>query len=194
MFDFIEGVIVSRAPGQATVQVGGFGIQLSIPLSTYDHLPQSGTVRLLAHLHVREDCIQLYGFLTREEREAFLLLTTVKGVGPRLALKILSGARVGEFVRAISSGDSALLCRIPGVGRKTAERLLLELKDAVSRMQPGTGETGADRAAADAVIALITLGTARNEAEKAVDRVRSALGGQATADELVRECLRRGTA
>lgn len=191
MFDFIEGELVTRNPGQVTILTGGFGVRLSVPLSTYDRLPEGGGVRLLAHMHVREDGVQMFGFGTAQERELFLLLNTVKGVGPRLALKILSGVNVGDFVTAVAAGDAAMLQKVPGVGRKTAERLSLELKDAVAHIGPDPSrpiQTGD----ADAVIALIQLGAGRSEAEKAVKKSRKALDPGATPEEIVRECLRRG--
>ncbi|MCU0722886.1 MAG: Holliday junction branch migration protein RuvA [Planctomycetes bacterium] len=193
MLDFVEGDLVARSPGQVTVQTGGLGLLLSVPLSTYDRLPASGRVRLWAHLVVREDALQIFGFSSLEERELFLLLNTVKGIGPRLALKILSGVRVADFVAAVGRGETALLCRIPGIGRKTAERLTVELKDAVSRL-PAEGGAPADAGAADAVVALIKLGAQRGEAEKAVGKARAALPPGAATEELVRECLRRGFA
>jgi Holliday junction DNA helicase RuvA len=176
-----------------TIQTGGIGVWLSVPLSTYDRVPATGRIRLWTHLVVRDDALQMYGFFSLAERELFLLLNTVKGIGPRVALKILSGIQVGDFVRAVSRGETGLLGRIPGVGKKTAERVVMELKDAASRL-PAAGPGSVDSAAADAVVALIKLGAQRSEAEKAVEKARGALPPGAPAEEIVRECLRRGFA
>ena len=193
MFDFIEGELVARNPGQVTVRTGGFGVLLSVPLSTFDQLPAGGRIRLWTHLVLRDDAFQVYGFFTPEERELFLLLTTVKGIGPRVALKILWGIRVDEFVQAVVRGETALLCRIPGVWKKTAERVTVELREAVSRLCTASSPTR-NPATADAVVALVKLGTQRAEAEKAVEKARSALPPEAPTEDIVRECLRRGFA
>ncbi len=191
MFDFIEGEITSPRPGQVTLRVGGVGYLVAVPLSTYDRLPPEGDVRLFTRLVPGPDQILLFGFLTVEEREIFMLLNTVRGVGPQLALKILSGMPVTDFARAVREGKKALLCSIPGVGRKTAERLILELKDALEHIAPPRGPA-IDSAASDAVVALIKLGVSRGEAEKAVEKGRVALPPGAGAEEIIRECLRRG--
>ncbi|MHC5038683.1 MAG: Holliday junction branch migration protein RuvA [Planctomycetota bacterium] len=191
MIDFIEGELVSRNPGQVTLQVGGIGFLISIPLSTYDRLPAAGRMGLHTHLVPREDGFFLFGFRTREEREIFLLLTTVRGVGPRLALKVLSGFPVGEIVQALQREEPGLLCKIPGIGRKTAQRLVLELKDAVKHL-PVAGALPKDSAGSDAVVALIKLGAARAVAEKAVVKSRKSLPPGAGTEEIVRECLQKG--
>jgi Holliday junction DNA helicase RuvA len=191
MIDFIEGELVSRSPGQVTLALQGMGFLVSIPLSTYDKLPLEGRVLLHTHLVPREDAFHLYGFLTLREREIFLLLTTVKGVGPRLALKVLSGLEPGEFLRAVIDEDTAALCKISGVGRKTAQRLVLELKDAVKHLAV-PGRPPADRAESDAVVALTKLGASRAEAEKAVGSTVKSLSPGASTEEIVRECLKKG--
>ncbi|MHC4600519.1 MAG: Holliday junction branch migration protein RuvA [Planctomycetota bacterium] len=191
MIDFIEGELVSRNPGQVTLALPGIGFLVFVPLSTYDRLPEGGRVRLHTHLVPREDAFHLYGFLTPREREIFLLLTTVRGIGPRLALKILSGLNPDEFVEAVAEEETSVLCRISGVGRKTAQRLVLELKDTLKHMAV-SGAPKAGRAESDAVVALAKLGASRAEAEKAVATARKALPPGATTEEIVRECLRRG--
>jgi len=191
MIDFIEGELVSRSPGQVTVALQGVGFLVLIPLSTYDKLPTSGSVRLHTHLVPREDAFHLFGFLTQREREIFLLLTTVKGVGPRLALKILSGLEPEEFLRAVIEEDAGTLCKISGVGRKTAQRLVLEMKDAVKHLALPERPL-VERAEADAVVALTKLGATRNEAEKAVASALKTLPPGSTTEDIVRECLRKG--
>jgi Holliday junction DNA helicase RuvA len=191
MIEFVEGEVVSRHPGQVILAVGGVGFLVFVPLSTYDRLPGTGPLRLLTHMVPREDRFLLFGFLTVQERELFNLLLTVKGVGPRLALKILSGLQPTDLVQALMDGEVGQLCRVSGVGKKTAQRLVVELRDAVAHLS-AAGATHVDSAAADAVMALIKLGAYRTDAEKAVEKARKGLESDAGAEEIVRECLRKG--
>lgn len=190
MIEFIEGALAAKTPSQAVVTVGGMGLKGMISLSTYDDLPAVGqTVRLWTHLQIREDEIQLFAFSTREERQLFHHLITVNGVGPRLALIMLSAARPEVIRRAVAEGDSDRLKSIPRIGTKIAERIVLELKKKVGAElpEPAAG-TGKGREAPEAVNALCALGFTRAEAEKAVD---SALKrGGASVEELVKLALR----
>lgn len=193
MMEFIEGELVERGPGMVTLRVGGIGFRLSVPLSTFDRLPAGGPLKLFTHLVPREDAFLLFGFLAPEERELFLLLQTVSGVGPRLALKVLSGFPPTQVARAVAEGEVGLLCKVPGIGRKTAERLIVELKDAVKHLAAADASR-ADIVTADAVVALIKLGAGRVEAERAVEKARRTAPPSAGAEDIVRECLRQGLA
>ncbi|MEO6053687.1 MAG: Holliday junction branch migration protein RuvA [Chthoniobacterales bacterium] len=200
MIAFIEGALVEALPTQVTVDVQGVGYQALIPLSSFDRMPAEGVkVRLLTHLHVREDALTLYGFMTNGERDLFrLLLNHVTGVGPKLALAILSGMSVEHFKSAVVASDATAISRISGVGKKTAERVILELKDRVGvaaaweaasdANTPGIGESRIN----DAVLALISLGYKQVEAHKAVKAAvsRSAKPEEISPEALVREALR----
>ena len=181
----LKGPIVEKQPHQVVVDVGGVGYRAYIPLSTYYTLPDVGAeTELRIHTHVREDVICLYGFASREEQELFERLIEISGVGPRLALAILSGLPAGELVEAISEGDTGRLRGIPGVGPKTADRVVLEMRDRVrtlgggeaSERAAGSGVNGSARL--DVISALVNLGYRENQARMAVDR---ALGRGKTA-------------
>jgi len=132
MFNYIKGRLASKAPTQAVIEAGSIGYELMIPLSTFDALPAvDQEITLLTHFHVREAIQQLYGFMTTAERDVFRLLISVSGIGPRSALLILSGIGIKSFKTAIINGDTELLKSISGVGRKTAERIVLELREKV---------------------------------------------------------------
>jgi Holliday junction DNA helicase RuvA len=199
MIAFLAGQLVEALPTHVVVEVHGVGYEVFIPLSSFDKLPAPGQpVRLLTHLVVREDAHVLYGFATAGERDLFrLLINTVSGVGPKLALNILSGMTPVVFRGAVASGDVKALSRISGVGRKTAERLVVELKDKVGA--PGAWEASseqralspADQRVNDAVLALIALDFKPAEAQEAVRAVQALLGEAATVEELVRAALKR---
>ena len=179
MIASLTGILISKAPNVAVVDVHGVGYRVFVPLSTFYLLPEEKkSVTLQTHTHVREDALHLYGFLRSEEKAVFLSLIGVSGVGPKLALAILSGLPLDEFVRAVRAGDVARLSLIPGVGKKTAERLALELKDKIAAAVPSSGLSGAKAApgpdgplADDAVSALVNLGYKSAEAREAVKRV-----------------------
>jgi len=200
MIAFVRGLLVEAYPHHAVVDVGGVGYHLAIPLSTYDRLPQQGSsVQLLTHLQVTDHSHTLFGFLSTEERDLFrLLIDRVSGIGPKMGLSILSGLPVAAFKDAVVRRDTAALGRISGVGKKTAERIVLELKDkvgvadawqAVSASSPS--DPGA-AAQADAVLALIALGYKQTEAQKAVQILSKAqpAGIPLSVDRLVKEALR----
>jgi Holliday junction DNA helicase RuvA len=194
----LRGRLVSKDPGQVVVDVNGVGYQVFIPLSTYYHLPAlQQEVFLRVYTHVREDAIHLYGFHTPEERATFELLTGVSGIGPRLASNILSGISVEEFIPAILEGDLARLKAIPGVGKKTAERLILELKDKVLEVPRTTPvvvgrrpSSEQDQTIEDVVSALLNLGCSRKEASRAAEAAREALGSGADFEKLVKQALK----
>ncbi len=200
MITFLEGKLVEALPTQIIVDVNGVGYEVLIPLSSYDKLPQPGhPVRVLTHLAVREDAHTLYGFMSAAERELFrLLVNTVSGIGPKIALNVLSGISVTSFRGAVANGDLKMLSQISGVGRKTAERIVVELKDKIGAA--GAWEASSaqralspeDQKINDAVLALMALGFKQVEAHDSVRKAQGALGPQATIEDLVRACLKKG--
>jgi len=187
MIGHLRGQLVDKRPNQILVDVHGVGYVVSIPLSTFYALGElHEDVTLLIHTHLREDSIALYGFLTAREKQFFELLISASGVGPSLALKILSGMSVDELLPAIRAGDLVRLTRIPGVGRKTAERMVVELRDKLAAMEPQQPErvpaTGRTQLESDVVSALLNLGYDRRAAEKALEEV-AANGPSAHAGE-----------
>ena len=198
MITFLKGNLTDALPTQAVVEVNGIGYELLIPLSSFEKLPPLGQkVTLKTQLVVREDSQTLYGFATDAERELFRLIQGVSGIGPRLALNVLSGMDVAAFKGAIASGDVKRLSSISGIGKKTAERMVLELKD---KLGPSTGTAGMlgqaalsqDKTMVDTEAALEALGTKSGEAQKAAQAARAMLGPQATVEELVRAALKGG--
>ena len=198
MITFLDGKLVTALPTQAVVNVGGVGYEVLIPLSSYDKLPATGQdVRILTHLHVREDAQILYGFMTAAERDLFrLLVNNVSGIGPKLALAVLSRMSVSNFKAAVVNSDVASLSKISGLGKKTAERIVLELKDklgvaaaweAASAMHAPTPE---QEQANEAVLALIALGYKQIDAHKTVRELQEK-GEAKAAEELVKLALKR---
>lgn len=197
MIAFLEGVLAEALPTQIVVNVHGVGYHVMIPLSSFDRLPAPGApIKILTHLVVREDAHILYGFSSAGERDLFrLLMNHVTGVGPKLALAVLSGMSVEMFKAAVVAGDIAAISRISGVGKKTAERIVLELKDKVgvaaeweaasATHAPGPRE----QAVHDAVLALISLGYKQVEAHKAVKKILDD-HKDASAEDLVRLALK----
>ncbi|MBN2505687.1 MAG: Holliday junction branch migration protein RuvA [Verrucomicrobia bacterium] len=202
MIAFLNGTLVSALPTQVTLEVHGVGYEVLIPLSSFHQLPAPGSeLRLLTHLHVRDDAHVLYGFMTAAERDLFrLLIHAVSGIGPKIALNILSGMTPVAFRGAVARADTKALSQISGVGRKTAERIVVELKDKIGALgawEAASAERGLspeDQKLNDAVLALIALGFKPPEAHDAVRGARTALGAQATVEDLVRACLKQGAA
>jgi Holliday junction DNA helicase RuvA len=180
MIALLRGTLIEKHPNQAIVETGGVGYDVTIPVSTFTHLPDAGVeVRLRIHTHVREDALSLYGFLTQDEKALFEKLIAVSGIGPTLAVKVLSGVAASDLVQAIRRGEVEKLVRIPGVGKKTAERMVLELRDKLPAVT-GEGPEAAETAAAlspidqDVLSALLNLGCARPQAEAAVRKAKAA--------------------
>ena len=199
MITFLEGSLVSALPTQAVIDVHGLGYEVFIPLSSYDRLPSPGQpVRILTHLHVREDAQILYGFMTSAERDLFrLLVNSVSGIGPKLALAVLSGMSVSSFKAAVVNGDVVSLSKISGLGKKTAERIVLELKDKVGvaaaweAASAGHAPSAEQTQANEAVLALIALGYKQVDAHKAVRDLQEKEGSTASAEDLVKLALKR---
>ncbi len=194
----IRGRLASKEPHRVVVDVNGVGYRLFIPLSTFYQLPEvSAEVFLHTHTHVREDAIQLFGFHTRDEQALFELLQGVTGIGPRLATNILSGISVEELVPALSEGNLARLRAVPGVGKKLAERLVVELREKVgsARLDQGAAAPAGpapavDQPLEDVVSALVNLGCNRKEAIKAAEAARQRLGPTAEFEKLIKAALR----
>jgi Holliday junction DNA helicase RuvA len=196
MIAALRGRILEKTPNRLVVDVQGVGYEVHIPLSTYYELGGDGTdVHLRIHTHVREDVLNLYGFLTELERQMFERLISVSGIGPKLAVAVLSGLETRELVGAVQRADVARLTTIPGVGKKTAERIVLELKDRLVTLAAVTVEEAApalsesERLRADLVSALQNLGYHRPQAEKAVDAAR-AVSPDVTFETALRQALR----
>lgn len=194
MYDFIRGEILERLPTSAVIECGGIGYRFLISLKTYGEIPASGVVKLFAHLHVQEDDQRLYGFAGREERQMFRLLRMVSGIGPTTAINILSGMSPEKLRAAIVGEDTAALKAVKGIGRKLADRIVVELKDSLGVLFPEGAASSAARPAGpalDAVLALIALGYARASAEEALRKVQAEQGAGLSVEELIRSALRK---
>jgi Holliday junction DNA helicase RuvA len=189
----LRGRLVEKAPEQIVVDAGGVGYQLFVSLNSFYRLPNPGVdVDLFVHTHVREDAFQLYGFLDASERALFLLLLQVATIGPKVAIGVLSGLETADLEDAIAAGDTRRLVAVPGIGKKKADLMVLQLRDKVktlqqSRAASATTPRGGD--AAEAVSALVNLGYKQHEAERAVARAEES--GRGALPELIREALRR---
>lgn len=201
MITFLHGQLVEALPTQVTLDVHGIGYAILIPLSSFDKLPKPGSeVTILTHLAIREDAHVLYGFMTAAERALFrLLIDSVSGIGPKTALNVLSGMNPVVFRGAVASGDVKALSSISGVGKKTAERIVVELKDKIGAVGAWEASSAAralapeDQKMNDAALALLALGFKQAEAQDAVRGAAALLGPQATVEDLVRACLKKGT-
>ena len=196
MIEWPFGVIRFKEPAHIVLDVSGVGYGIDVPLSTYENLPDMGEpVQLFTHHHVREEAETLFGFLTREERDVFEIFLGASGIGPKTSLGILSTVPVGEFARAVAENDLAVLTRIPGIGRKTAERLIVELRDKMKAYMVGVqaaGQTIEKRSpqAQDAIAGLEMLGTRPAAAAAAVAKAVRVLGKDADSQALLREALK----
>lgn len=197
MIASLTGRLAFKAPTYLILDVHGVGYEAYIPLSTYYGLPNlSESISLSVHTHVREDAIQLFGFLTSQEKDAFVLLTSVSGVGPKLALSILSALPVANLVSAIQSGDVEKLTTVPGIGHKSASRLVLELKDKIGKLHPGiapasdASRQGQDAIFDDALSALVNLGYRPQDAKDALKRVKQSGTETIVLKDMIRESLK----
>ena len=191
MITYVEGIVAERQPTRVVLDVAGIGYELLIPLSSYDGVPAVGqTCRLLTIDHVREDQHVLFGFVSAAERQMFVLLRGISGIGPKLALSALSGMRVDELRSAVAAGDTGRVGSISGIGKKTAERIIVELRDKI-----GTDELDGDRApvgdvlARDSILALVALGHRSADAERMVRGVLESADGDADVEDVIRRAL-----
>ena len=197
MIASLTGRLAFKAPTYLVLDVHGVGYEVFIPLSTYYGLPNlTESTSLSVHTHVREDAIQLFGFLTLQEKDAFVLLTSVSGVGPKLALSVLSALPVSDLVSAIRSGDVGKLTTVPGIGNKSASRLVLELKDKVEKLYPGLAPAsdsprqGEDAIFDDALSALVNLGYRPQDAKEALKQVKKSNAESIVLKDMIRESLK----
>jgi holliday junction DNA helicase RuvA len=194
LIELLSGSLLEKRPTQIVLDVQGVGYGLLVPTSTFEALPDRGArTRVFTYLHVREDILQLYGFATENERSVFRIMLAVSGVGPKLALAALSAMRPAEIRRHVLAGDAGFLTRIPGVGKKTAERLIIELRDRLAGLDLGDGapEGGTSSGGrADALSALEALGYSPAAAERALRSAMKANPDADTAQELIRLALR----
>lgn len=192
MIALLRGTLVEKNPNQAILETGGVGYDVTIPISTFSGLPDvGGEVRLRIYTHVREDTLALYGFLTADEKNLFEKLIGVSGIGPGLAVKILSGMSAGDLLTSIRRNEIEKLVRIPGVGKKTAERMVLELRDKLPAPAGAEGraaEPALSRIDEDVLSALVNLGSARPAAEAALRKARAA-GASEEFEPLFRKAL-----
>lgn len=198
MITFVEGVVEVRQPTRIVINAGGVGYEVFIPLSSYDHIPQVGkSFRILTHHNIREDAEDLFGFATEAEREMFTRLLMVSGIGPKLAMSALSGMSVRELVASIASGDVKRLSTISGVGKKTAERMVVELRDRLAKSEilgalgsgQGAGGLPVDGRLRDAILALVALQFNQADAEKMVQRIASGVTEKEGVQDIVRKAL-----
>ena len=190
MIAHLRGQLISKHPNQAIVEAGGVGYDVTISVPTFSELPALGAeVALYIYTHVREDALALYGFLRTEEKRLFERLLQVSGIGPKLAITILSGMPTAEMVSAIRGGDVAHLTRIPGIGKKTAERMVLELRDRVAEFTAAPAAPSATPLEEDVLSALLNLGYPRSAAEQALAAAAKTGAGTASFDGLFRRAL-----
>jgi holliday junction DNA helicase RuvA len=194
MIGQLRGKLTERRPNQVMVDVGGVGYLVQIPLSTFSVLGAvNSDVTLMIYTHVREDQLCLYGFLTAREKQTFELLISVSGVGPSLALKILSGMRISELLPAIRSSDLALLERIPGIGRKTAERIVVELREKAAALEPAESGKPSARSPleSDVASALLNLGYEARAVERTLEQIRKNGAAENDFNVLLRAALQQ---
>lgn len=193
MYDRLTGRLIAHGLTEVVLDVNGVGFCLTVPLSTSNVLSESQETTLLTHVHVREDQLRLFGFASPGERQLFRMLIGVSGIGPAIALAVLSGSSVQQFKRAVEAADSGFLSCIKGIGRKTAERIIVDLREPIKAIAGSDAPERNEREqmCLDAVLALQSLGYSRGAAERAVEKALSALGGgQATTQTLVRAALK----
>ncbi|MFC2149391.1 Holliday junction branch migration protein RuvA [Candidatus Auribacterota bacterium] len=195
MISYLNGILRESSPARIVVEVSGVGYDLFIPLSTYENLPDiNSQIKILTYQHVREDALDLYGFISHQERDLFKILIGVSGIGSKVAIGILSGIETGDFFEAVATGDTSRISSVPGIGKKTAERLIVELKDKLSsishaKISVGSLRTGGGKVLDDVTEALKALGykpaAAENAARKAVSD-----DAKLSTEDLIRKALK----
>jgi Holliday junction DNA helicase RuvA len=190
MIAHLRGRILEKNPNRLILEAAGVGYELSISVTSFSGLPSLGAeVSLFVHTHVREDTLALYGFLRRDEKQLFERLISVSGIGPKLAITVLSGIAADALVAALRGNNIAALTRIPGVGKKTAERMVLELRDKLEGLEAAPAAPPASRVEEDIVSALVNLGYQRTPAEQAARRAIERLGEAASFEDLFRQTM-----
>lgn len=196
MISYVRGKITAKAPTSVTIEINGVGLEILIPLSTFETIGEpDAEAQLLTYLHVREDALVLFGFATVEEKELFRNLLSVSGIGPKLALGIISGSKIPELYKNIADGNEAALTRVKGLGKKTAQRLIIDLKDKAKAQLGRMGDLGttvskvAPNVIEEAILAMMSLGYSRNEAEKAISKVARISDKGVSVEKLVRDAL-----
>lgn len=198
MYHYLNGKIAEKTPVAVILDVNGIGYEVRISLSTFSGLPNLGeAVKLFTHFIVREDLQALYGFVTEEEREAFKLLISISGIGPKLAITLLSGVTLPELKHAIQEKNISVLTAISGIGQKTAERVIIELKDKIGKAEISAGKelvhdaSISDQMVEDSVLALVSLGYTKQKAKDAVQKVlRASLSKKVSVEEIIRAALK----
>jgi Holliday junction DNA helicase RuvA len=198
MYHYLNGKIAEKTPTAVILDVNGIGYEVRVSLSTFSSLPNLGeAVKLFTHFVVREDAQLLYGFATEEEREAFRLLISISGIGPKLAITLLSGVTLPELKRAIQEKNIPVLTAISGIGQKTAERVIVELKDKIGRQEIPSGKeivhdaSVSDQMVEDSVSALVSLGYTKQKAKEAIQKtLKAMLGKKPSVEEIIRAALK----
>ena len=198
MYHYLTGKIAEKTPVAVILDVNGIGYEVRVSLSTFSSLPNLGeTVKLFTHFVVREDAQLLYGFATEEEREAFRLLISISGIGPKLAITLLSGVTLPELKRAIQEKNVPVLTAISGIGQKTAERVIIELKDKIGKAEVSAGKelihdaSVSDQMVEDSVSALVSLGYTKQKAKEAIQKtLKAMLGKKPSVEEIIRSALK----
>jgi len=189
MFYYLKGVLQHKSPGLVLIEVGGVGYKVNLPLSSYETLPEEGKeIKIYTYLHLQENKVSLYGFLNEEERDFFLLLISVSKIGPKTALRILSKNSLSEFKKAIKGKDLTTLTNISGVGKKTAQRLILELGEKIVFKEKV--KSAEETLIEDALSGLVSLGYTRKEAQRAVEQALSLCKEKNDLAQLIKEALR----
>ena len=198
MYHYLNGKIAEKTPTAVILDVNGIGYEVRVSLSTFSSLPNLGeTVKLFTHFVVREDAQLLYGFATEEEREAFRLLISISGIGPKLAITLLSGVTLPDLKRAIQEKNIPVLTAISGIGQKTAERVIIELKDKIGKAEISAGKelihdaSVSDQMVEDSVLALVSLGYTKQKAKEAIQKtLKAMLGKKPSVEEIIRAALK----
>jgi Holliday junction DNA helicase RuvA len=191
MIAYLKGTLIHTTPGQVVIETGGVGYSAAVPVSSYVRLGEAGaTVELFIHTHLTGDSLALFGFVTREEKDMFLKLIGISGIGPRLALNILSGIAPADLEEAVRSGDVARISLVPGIGKKTALRITMELQDKLEKKEKLLAAKSSPEKE-DLISALLNMGFRRREVDRAVDQTLAAHKTGADFEKLLRDCLKR---
>ncbi len=191
MIAYIKGTLIHKTPGHVVVETGGVGYAAAVPVSSYARLGEVGaTIELHVHTHLSDDALALYGFLATDEKDMFLKLIGISGIGPKLALNVLSGIAPGDLAEAVRTSDVARISLVPGIGKKTALRITMELQDKLEKKERLLAAKGSPEKE-DLLSALLNMGFRRKEAERAVDQTIAAHKPGAEFEKLLRDCLKR---